>query len=569
MTEIDHRAVRLNPPQTIAPRVPIEGVVYRDPRQLASLVATGAWAAQSVGELIRAAAREHPSGIAVRDDLVYLTWQELDQRSDALAVGLVDLGLAGGDRVLVQLDTDHYAVVVFAALFKIGIVPVCAVPRYRDYEMSVLCDRSGAVAHLVSESPDLFELGVRLKQHCPSLRHVLTTAPTTDGSDVLSLHQVEQRGARQSCRFTVGGPTAADVMALQLSGGTTGVPKMIPRFHGEYVAYCAAFAARIGLRRDERMLWSLPISHNAGMILVLVPCFVAQATMVLQRQFDVDAFLRAVEQQEVNLAGSIGPIAAQLLRVPDPHRYDLSTMRYFFSLNMARDLESHLKVRAGNIYGITEGLLMACHPDDPPEMRHQSIGTPVSPFDRVQVLYPGREDPVPPGDVGELCFTGPAALTAYVADAEATEAAFSRDGLVRTGDLVRARTLAGQRGYSFEGRSKENIDRGGEKFGTEELEALLSEHPQIIEARIVGMPDPILGERVCAFLVHRSGNPALDIAEVGEFLLQRGLAKFKLPERLEYVDRFPVTKVGKLDRAALRRLIADKIAAEEGGEPVA
>jgi non-ribosomal peptide synthetase component E (peptide arylation enzyme) len=134
---------------------------------------------------------------------------------------------------------------------------------------------------------------------------------------------------------------------------------------------------------------------------------------------------------------------------------------------------------------------------------------------------------------------------------------------VRTGDLARAHRIEGRLYYSFEGRLKDNINRGGEKFGTEEVENLIRGHPSVADVAVVAMPDEMLIERACAYLIVRAGMPAPDVKSLGTLLEKKGLAKFKLPERIELVDAFPVTRVGKLDKGALRKAIAEKLAAEK------
>jgi non-ribosomal peptide synthetase component E (peptide arylation enzyme) len=549
----------------ISRRYPIPGVAYRSNEEVAAFAGAGAWSLHNLGDVIRSAALAEPNGEAVVSSRGRLTWNELDARSDRLANGLLDMGVAPGERVLVQLGIDHETVVVFAALFKSGIVPVCTVSRYRDYEMMALCERSGAVAHITSATEDLLALAQRLQARCGTLRHIITTASV--GSGPLVLSDIEARGARISRQtLLASAPGPADVMSFQLSGGTTGVPKIIPRFHGEYIAYCSAFAARLGMTMDDRLLWSLPLSHNAGMILVLVPCLLSRATMVLMERFDPLNFLTALSAERATVAATIGPITHHVLQSKMVPQHDLSSMRYLFTLNRAADLEAHLGVPTATIYGITEGLLMASAPDDPEARRHHTVGSPVSPGDRVRVVRPATEESVAPGEVGELCFSGPSRLTAYIQDGAATADAFTSDGLFRTGDLVRESRIGNVQCFSFDGRIKENIDRGGEKFGTGEIETLLADHPSVLEARIVGIPDPIVGERVCAFVIPRRDRTAPDVASLASFLLERGLAKFKLPERVESIDEFPMTGVGKLDRQALRRRVSERLDAENGDE---
>ena len=153
-------------------------------------------------------------------------------------------------------------------------------------------------------------------------------------------------------------------------------------------------------------------------------------------------------------------------------------------------------------------------------------------------------------------------MTNYYADPETTRTSFTSDGFFRSGDLMRAHRMDGLICYSFEGRIKDNINRGGEKIGAEEIEGLVVQHPDIMDVRIVAMPDPFYGEKACAYLIMHTGKRAPTVPELGEFLLKMGIAKYKLPERIETIDAFPLTKVGKADKAKMRAMIAEKLAEE-------
>ena len=524
--------------------------------------ASGAWTASTMGETLAEAARVAGERVAVvvRDDR--LTWADLDRRSDHLAAGLLDLGLVPGDRIIFQMGTGTAIVAAFHACWKAGLVPVCAVPAYRAYEIGALVERSGAVAHLVevgsAGSFDLVAFADGLRAAHPGLRH-LFVAGATAPAGALTLAALEAAGAaldpvRARALLDEAAATAEDVFAFQLSGGSTGTPKIIPRFHGEYLAYATRWAERVGLTDDEVLLWPLSLAHNAGMIFMLIPSLVRRARLVLLPRFEVDSFLSAIEAEKVTLGCVLGPMGPRLLQA-DLGARDLSSLRYVLTMNQAGDMERHLGVPCANYFGITEGILMGSAAGDPEGARHDTNGRPASPFDEVKIIGPGGEE-VASGEVGELCFRGPSTLTAYVGSDEATAAAFTADGFFRTGDVMRQVAHQGLISYTFEGRIKENIDRGGEKFGVVAIEELISRHPAVTEARVVGMPDPELGERVCAYVILQPGGNPPTVEEMGAFLLNCGLAKFKLPERIEVLSEFPATAVGKLDRSALRRLAA-------------
>jgi non-ribosomal peptide synthetase component E (peptide arylation enzyme) len=218
------------------------------------------------------------------------------------------------------------------------------------------------------------------------------------------------------------------------------------------------------------------------------------------------------------------------------------------------------------MFGITEGMYTVSGLDDPREARHGTVGYPIDEANTIRLVAPETGAEVPLGEVGELTFAGPHIFTGYFNDREANAASFTADGYFRTGDLMRAIVIDGKPRYAFAGRLKDNINRGGEKFGAEEVENLIARHPAVAEARVVAMPDKHLGERACAYLIVRPGQHAPDLAELGAFLNGFGLAKYKFPERLETIAEFPVTRVGKVDKAALRahiaRLLDDEVPVE-------
>jgi non-ribosomal peptide synthetase component E (peptide arylation enzyme) len=158
--------------------------------------------------------------------------------------------------------------------------------------------------------------------------------------------------------------------------------------------------------------------------------------------------------------------------------------------------------------------------------------------------------------MGELCFRGPSSLRGYFNAPEANKDAFTRDGFYRTGDMMTAHLIEGETYYAFEGRSRDNINRGGEKIGCEEVEAFVSTHPAVADAKLVPMPDTFYGEKACIYLILRQGQRAPEVKELADFLVGKGLAKFKCPERIEVVGAFPLTRVGKTDKPALKAAVA-------------
>ncbi|MDX3894617.1 AMP-binding protein [Pusillimonas sp.] len=298
------------------------------------------------------------------------------------------------------------------------------------------------------------------------------------------------------------------------------------------------------------------------MLFAIVRAVLYRATTVLLPRWDVARYFEMIERERVQYAFTIGPHAPAIASYPDVARHDLSSVRTLFTLMGAEAIEKTTGICSTNMFGITEGLILTGRPSSPPEVRHGSVGMRCSAYDEVKLLRPGGNQEVPVGEVGELCFKGPSSLHGYFSAPDINAASFTADGFFRTGDMVRARIIQNETVYCFEGRMRDNINRGGEKFGTEDIEHLIARHPAIADGKVVAMPDEIYGEKACAFLIVREGCKLPTVAELGAFLLENGLAKYKLPERIESCETFPVTRVGKLDRAALRADIARKLAEE-------
>ena len=553
----------------LEPRYPIEHVIYRSPDYAARQIDRGDWLDLTIGESLRRVAKRHPGKAAVIDADGELAFADLDARSESVAARLLDLGLAPGDRVLFQVGTTAAFFVAFYGCLKAGLVPVCTLPQYRMAEMRHFADVTSARAIFVQADVnphfDQVALARDLRDAAASLAHVIVVNGTRDTTIALDdlAGAYDAPAARARTAHVV--PTAADVATFQLSGGSTNLPKIIPRMHGEYLAATIQLSQRYGLTGEDVSLWSLPLIHNAGTLFAVLPVGLEGRTLVLQPRIDVPDMLRLVAHHKVTFSGSIGPVAAKLLEVEDVRSRDIGLLKQFFSLTRADVVEAHVGIPVGQMFGMTEGMVFAAAPTTSAALRHGTVGYPVSPGDEVLLLVPGERAEVAFGEVGELCFRGPSTITGYFRDAETTAASFTSDGFFRSGDLMRAHEIDGHVCYSFEGRIKDNINRGGEKIGADEIEGLIARHPDVADVRVVAMPDPVYGEKACAYLIMHAGRPLPDVRALGAFLLGFDIAKYKLPERVEAIDAFPLTRVGKADKARLRAMIAETLAAEAHG----
>ncbi|MCG7505380.1 AMP-binding protein [Mesorhizobium sp. IRAMC:0171] len=495
-----------------------------------------------------------------------LSFAEFDDLTERLGAGLLLAGLRPSERVLFQMGTCIATAVCLFACFKAGLIPVCSIPQFRRREMEQLIDATGAAAHFVqtdaSRSADLAAFSRELARDHPQLRLTLAGQGDLAGSESMEalIAGVTSSQARQVLLDVDIDPE--DLMKFQLSGGSTGAPKIIPRFHGEYLQHSLDWAKQFGKSKDSVCLWSLPLIHNGGQIWALFPTFLLGCKLVLCEN-DIDAVFDAIHRHGITHGLSIGPIAPQILAHKNIPKDKLKSLRIFGCMNRAGALEDALGVPCANVYGITEGFVAVAPPSSDPHWRHETNGMPASPHNELSVLQPDSEEPVESGGVGELCFRGPSSLVGYFNDQAASAAAYTSTGLFRTGDLVRTEQRGQQDWIVFMGRAKDNIDRGGEKFGVEDIEVLLGTHPSIADGKVVAMPDPVMGERACAFLVMRPGHSTPGVEELGEFLRSSGLARFKWPERIEVINAMPTTGVGKLDRNRLRQLARDLVQQEK------
>ncbi len=545
---------------------PIQGVTYPSAARAARSFASGAWVDSTVGEALRATARKYPDRPAFISDERTITFRELDEKTERLAAALLELGLNTGDRAILQIGTNIESVIVLSACFKAGIIPVCSLPQHREVEIGQLAEQSGARGYFAQadfSNFDLVAFAAKMVDRVPGLKYLVVTRGTAPGTGDIETLVATMPLEVAKRRLSIIKPGSEDVLSFQLSGGTTGVPKIIPRFHAEYIGHSTAWMDRYRISSESRVIYPLPIVHNAGQLYALLPPLAHGVTTVLMPKADVVRMLELIEAHRVTHALSIGPIAPQLLAYQDVKKHDLSSLQLFATMSRADALEAHLGLPCSNLYGITEGLLLGSPADASEFARHHTQGASGCPDDEIKLLDPESEREVEPGTVGELCFRGPSTLGGFFDNAQANAKAFTSDGFYRTGDMVTRHVIDGKAHVTFEGRLRDNVNRGGEKIGCEEVEAFVCQHPAVADAKLVAMPDEIYGEKGCIFIVTRPGAELPDVATLGAFLVGKGLAKFKCPERVEMIEEFPVTRVGKLDKAALKKLISDMLTGEK------
>ena len=538
----------------------------------------GLWGTRTIADEFHAVAAAHPDRDAVVALDGRLTFRELDERSDRLAAGLAGLGLVPGDPVLFQVTNRLGSVLAWYGVLKAGLVPVCTLAAHRGHEIGGISRKVGAAAHLVEAGTgnfDLVEFAAEQQRDHPSLRHVLVLGATADpgGPGRAAGVVIESLGAglapavaRKTVEEIQRGIDPDDVAVFQLSGGTTGVPKVIPRLHAEYWYNAAAYAESWGWSEQTRVAHLIPIIHNAGIACAVHASHSVGACLVLGTADLSESLPLMARERATHVLLGHGHYRA----TADPGFPAAAAALTQVILSGAKvpsalfeDLERR-GLWSGQLFGMGEGMLLTTPPGSPREARATMVGTPLSPLDEIRILEPGGEAELPPGQPGELCCRGPYTLRGYFDAPDQNKTAFTADGFYRTGDLAARHDFDGRPYVSIEGRIKDLINRGGEKISAEEVEWLLLRHPRIIATAVVAMPDPRLGERTCAYLVV-DGEP-LTLADIQQHLAQLQVAKFKWPEHLEYLAEIPRTSVGKTDKKLLQTQIAAKVAAAGGVE---
>ncbi|WNG56845.1 (2,3-dihydroxybenzoyl)adenylate synthase [Archangium gephyra] len=510
----------------------------------------GYWCGETFGQLLRERARSHGERTALVAGAQRWSYRELDERADRLAAGLQALGIKPRDRVVVQLPNIAEFFEVIFALFRLGALPVFALPAHRSAEISYFCAFTEAAAYIIPDKHGGFDyrtLAEQVRERVPGLRHVLVAGEAGQFTSLSSLYAepVELQG-----------PSPSDVAFFQLSGGSTGIPKLIPRTHDDYIYSLRGSVEICQLDGSSVYLCVLPAAHNFPLSSPgVLGTLYAGGTAVLSPYPSPDVAFPLIEKERVTIAALVPPLAMIWLEAAAARRHDLSSLRVLqvggakFSEEAARRVRPTLGCTLQQVFGMAEGLVNYTRLDDPEELIVSTQGRPISPDDEIRVVdEDGRE--VTPGETGLLLTRGPYTIRGYYKAETHNARAFTPDGFYSTGDVVRATP----EGYLVvEGREKDQINRGGDKVAAEEIENHLLAHPAVHDAAVVAIPDPFLGERTCAFVIPREAPPPA--TAITAFLRERGLAAFKIPDRVEFVDAFPKTGVGKVSKKALRETL--------------
>ena len=530
--------------------------------------AKGYWGDISIPRLFDEMAAEAPDRIAVIEGDARATLVGLRNDSVRLAAHFHRIGLGKGDRVVFQLPSSIGFFSTFLALLRIGAIPVMALPPHRETELVHFARSSGATALFVPERIRDFDfrpMAEAVRASAPTLRYVFVQGDAS--GDQVPLGTLAVTPPKQGDVTAVAAIEldAGDVALMLLSGGTTSLPKLIPRTHNDYVYNFKQSARIAGFGPDTVLLAVLPLAHNYTLGSPgALGAIALGGRVVIAPKLDGETVFALVEREGITNIPAAVPLVVNWLNDERLDQFDTRSLRAVQNggARLPPELRDRLRKRLGcqfqEVYGTAEGLLNMTRLDDPDDKVLESSGAPICDDDEIKVLdAAGRE--VADGCEGELVVRGPYTIRGYYNAPEINAKAFTPDGFYRMGDIVRKHG----RYLVTEGRKNDLINRGGEKISSDEVENYILKHPAVHGVAVVAMPDPVFGEKACAF-VTLNQNQNLTFDELKDFLVAQRIAKFKLPERLEILSEFPVSPAGKILRRSLREKIEAELVRERG-----
>ena len=519
----------------------------------------GYWRGIPLGDLLRNSAAHYPNHIAVVDDDRSWTYQQLDRAADELAAGLSQLGIQSGDKVVVQLPNVGELPQLIFALFRLGAVPVFALPAHRAFELECFCKQTQAKAYIVIDRFSGFDYRVLARQlkNSIALQHIIVVG---EAEEFLSFANIK------TDPISLPAPVADQLALLQLSGGTTSVPKLIPRTHDDYFYSVRASAEICRLTDKSIYLAVLPAVHNFPLSSPgILGTWYAGGTVVMAPNGAPETAFALIAKHRVTITALVPPLALAWLTAIRQNQQDLSSLAVVqvggakLSAEVAKQMLHTFPGHLQQVFGMAEGLVNYTRLDDPDEIVIHTQGRPISAADEIRIVDEDDKE-LSRNQLGQLLTRGPYTIRGYFPCGDdnldrLNAKNFTHDGFYRTGDMVR---LTDDGYLIVEGRCKDQINRGGEKISAEEVENHLLAHPAVHDVAMVGMPDPYLGERNCVFIIPSANyKSSIRLPTLRAYLRERGLADYKLPDRVEILTSFPQTSFGKVSKKALREIIAE------------
>jgi 2,3-dihydroxybenzoate-AMP ligase/mycobactin salicyl-AMP ligase len=527
------------------------------------------WRGVTLGDILDRAADMHPDKEAFVDRTSRYTYGQAREKTDKLALGLMRLGIQPLDRVLIQLPNWNEFVFAFFACQKIGAITVLLIERYRQFEIDRLIKLTGATAWIVPKNTkkiDFMPIVNDVLHDHPEVNKIITVRASVDQPGFYSLETLideSELTPENLAELVKRNPDPMQVAHMGPTGGTTGSPKIVPRLHNSLVCGVESCSMSWDQHCEDVNLIAGTIGHDLSFTKGFLGTVITQGKVIFQSKLDNESICKTIEREKVTSIIWVPTLAKRMVQYDDLDKYDLSSLRKMHSAggashpDLVKDVIDKLNMKFYNGYGGTEGMTCITRTVDDYNTICCTVGRPTFPHDQYKVVDAfGKE--VPPGQQGELLVKGPCVFSGYLNDPEENAKVFDQDGYFKTGDLARV----DKKGYiSLTGRIKEMINRGGESISSTEIEKLVSRHPDVAAVAVVPMPDPMMGERVCAYIEPKVGI-RLTFDDIITFLKNQKASVLHLPERIEFLDKMPLTATDKLNKQALRNDIEDKLSKE-------
>ena len=524
------------------------------------------WRGVTFGDLLDKAADVYPDKEAFVDGKNRLTFKEAREKTNRMALGLIDLGIAPRDRVLIQFPNWNEFVFAYFAVQKIGGIAVLLIDRYRQYEISHLTQLTGATSWIVAEKykkTDYLPIVEDVVKDKPQLKHIVLARSLGHGTFISMeklIHDAKLDAANLQ-RLIQRRPDPMEVAHMGPTGGTTGLPKVAPRTHNSLVCTMeyAAYAWEVNFH--DVCLLAGPIGHDLAFTKGLCSSLFTFGKTIFLDSTEMKDVCETIQRERVTTIVWTPTLAKRLLDFEGLKDYDLSSLRAMHCGGSAslpevvKGVREDLRCNFYNGYGGTEGPTTLTRTNDSLETILHTVGIPTCPYDTYKVVSPDGKE-LPPNTPGELMIKGPGVFTGYYKAPEENAKVFNEEGFFRTGDLA----VINEKGVvTLTGRIKEMINRGGESISSTEIEKLISSHPDVALVAVIPMPDPVFGERVCAYIQSKAGT-RLSFEKVIAHLKAKKASVLQLPERIEFIESMPFTKAEKVDKKFLREDIEKKLA---------
>lgn len=510
------------------------------------------WEPLALGEALSLWSRQYGNHAAIAEKERQLTYQQLDQEAGKVAQGFRSNGFHEGDKIVLQIPNSIAFVVTLFALFKSGIIPVLALPSQRKTEIKGVIEKSGAKAYIIKDNYLGFDYKEMAREIVNELGNELEIIVIGEHDEFTSFK--EMRGEGEMTQAVVGHFT--DPGLFLLSGGTTGIPKLIPRRHADYLYVAKEMARKCRLNQGTVYLSALPIAHNFPLGCPgLMGTLSAGGKIVICNVSSPDEILSLMEKEKITITGLVPAMASMCIDLLElGEEYDLSSLEVIqvggsvLDPYLAEKVENAFHCKLQQVFGMAEGLICCTDLNDCDDVRYHTQGKPLSEYDEVLIVDDnGRK--VPDGEYGELIVRGPYTIYGYYNLEDMNKLCISDEGYFKTGD--RARRLK-DGNYQVAGRLKEMINRAGEKITPSEIEEFLLGHAFIEEVQVVGVKDSLLGEKICVFILDNN-KERISLNDIRNYMAARGVAAFKFPDQIVYVTGWPLTGMGKIDRNTLRK----------------